>query len=96
MKKKVKKSNTKEAFQVGEKLFIRTVTYFLTGRVKSIKGNFLELEEAAWIADTGRFMGAIESGNFSEIEPVTCNVRVNIDTIVDVYEWRFDLPRVQK
>lgn len=86
----------KEPFEIGEKLFIRTVTYFLTGKVKDIRGKFLVLEDAAWIADTGRFMEAIEEGTFKEVEPVTSPVRVNIDTIVDAYTCYFDLPRDRK
>ena len=34
-------------FEIGEKYFIRTVTYFATGKIKRICGNFLELEDAA-------------------------------------------------
>ena len=33
-------------FEIGKPYFIRTVTYFATGRVKSIVGKFLVLEEA--------------------------------------------------
>lgn len=83
-------------FEVGEKYFIRTVTYHLTGQVKAIVGNFLVLTDAAWIADSGRFMAAIESGTLDEVEPVTCEVFVNTDSICDAFAWRHDLPRVQK
>lgn len=84
------------AFIVGEKIFIRTVTYHLTGRITAIHGNFLTLEDAAWIADDGRFTQAIDDGKLSEVEPVKCKVRVNTDSIVDAYEWNHDLPREQK
>lgn len=84
------------AFEVGEKLFIRTVTYHITGRVAAIKGKFLVLDDAAWVADSGRFMNAINEGTLSEVEPVNCSVRVNTESIVDVYVWRHPLPREQK
>ena len=42
-------------FEVGEKYLIRTVTFTLTGQVKSKTSQFLVLEQADWIADTGRF-----------------------------------------
>jgi len=83
-------------FTVGEKVFIRTATHYLTGKIKAITGKFLTLSDAAWIADTGRFMSAIEEGKLNEVEPVTCDVRVNSDCIIDVYPWLFDLPRTQK
>lgn len=89
-------SGIESPFQVGEKVFIRTVTYHLTGKIKAHVGKFLVLEDAAWIADSGRFMAAINDGTLNEVEPVKCDVRVNIDTIVDVYEWAHALPRTQK
>jgi hypothetical protein len=55
---------------VGAQLFIRTVTYHMTGRVVKRTGNLLELEDAAWIADSGRFADAIKTGELSEVEPV--------------------------
>ena len=83
-------------FTVGEKVFIRTATHYLTGKIKAITGKFLTLSDAAWVSDTGRFMQAIEVGTLSEVEPVTCDVRVNSDCFIDVYQWRFNLPRAQK
>lgn len=83
-------------WSVGDKVFLRTVTHHLTGRVKKIVGKFLVLEEAAWIADNGRFMQFIEDGTVSEVEPVTCEVIVNTDSLIDGYEWRHPLPRQQK
>jgi hypothetical protein len=83
-------------FSVGEKVFIRTVTHHLTGRVSAICGNFIVLDTAAWIADDGRFMECIEQGKINEVEPVSCPVRVNTSSIIDVYEWRHELPTKQK
>ena len=51
---------------IGKKLFIRTVTYHLTGKVEKVMGNFLQLSTAAWVADSGRFMQAIENGELKE------------------------------
>ena len=83
-------------FVIGEKVFVRTVTYHWTGRLLAIKGGFLILEDAAWIADSGRFADAIKSGELSEVEPVEGVVRVNLDALVDVCCWTHDLPRKQK
>ena len=84
------------AFTIGEKVFVRTVTYHLTGEIMDIRGGFLFLKDAAWIADSGRFTNAINNGDLNEVEPTQGLIRVNIGAIVDVYEWNHPLPRVQK
>ncbi len=83
-------------FKVGDAYFIRTVTYFATGRVKAIVGQFLVLDEAAWIADTGRFREAIMKGLLSEVEPVDVDMFVNVNSITDAFVWTHKLPREQK
>jgi len=83
-------------FKVGEKYFIRTVTYHATGKVKKIVGNFLVLEDAAWVADSGRFRQAIMEGTLDEVEPVDVEMYLNIESIIDAFEWKKDLPREQK
>lgn len=83
-------------FEIGKAYYLRTVTHHQTGRVKRIVGKFLVLEDAAWIADSGRWEQAIESGKLEEVEPVTCEVYVNTDSLIDGYEWSHALPRKQK
>lgn len=80
---------------VGKKWFIRTVTYFLVGRLTKRMGAFLLLEEASWVADTGRFMDAIKNGTLNEVEPVG-PVIVNSASIVDMFPWNHKLPKDQK
>ena len=80
---------------VGEKFFFRTVTYHLTGRVKKVIGNILELSDAAWIADSGRFMQCIQNGEIKEVEPVG-KAFLNITTVTDFFPWKFKLPTEQK
>ena len=89
-------SGSQLPWRVGDKLFIRTVTHHHTGRVKAICGKFIQLTEAAWIADDGRFTQAISDGKLNEVEPVSVDPWINTDTIVDAYEWRHALPREQK
>jgi len=83
-------------FKIGDAYFIRTVTYHMTGRVKAIVGQFLVLEDGAWIADSGRFMDAINKGILSEVEPVEVDMFVNINSITDAFLWKNKLPREQK
>jgi len=83
-------------FKIGESYFIRTVTYHLTGRVKNVVGNFLVLEDAAWIAESDRFMQTINEGKLKEIEPVNVDTFINLGSITDAFVWLHPLPREQK
>ena len=83
-------------FQIGKKYYIRTITYHCTGKVKRIKGGFLVLGDAAWIADSGRFRQAITDGVLDEVEPVDVDMFVNIVSITDAFTWNHKLPREQK
>ena len=80
---------------IGKKLFIRTVTYHLTGEVDKRVSCFLHLKDAAWIADSGRFMGAIKDGELDEVEPVG-EAWVNVNSITDMFPWKHPLPELQK
>lgn len=83
---------------VGRNVFIRTVTHYFTGTIVLIKGAEIILDKAAWIADTGRFAGAMASGGLNEVEPYPAGtlVSVNREAIIDVSEWKHALPRAQK
>lgn len=83
-------------FEIGSAYLIRTVTMTLTGRVTAVIGPFLVLEDAAWIANTGRFSECIGEGTVEECEPVQVSVRVSIPSIVDAYDWTHVLPRNTK
>lgn len=80
---------------VGGKWFFRTVTYHMVGRVKKRLGNFLVMEDASWVADSGRFMDAIKNGKLNEVEPVG-DALINLDSVVDAFPWNHDLPTEQK
>jgi hypothetical protein len=90
------KTNSSELpFQIGKSYFIRTVTYHLVGLVTNIVGDFLVLKDAAWVADSGRFMQAIKDGKLSEVEPVG-EALVNTGSITDAFPWNHSLPKDQK
>ena len=80
---------------IGGKFYFRTVTYHLTGEVTKIVGRFAYLKNAAWIADSGRFMQAIQDGVLNEVEPVG-EAFVNLDSVVDFFPWKHKLPVSQK
>lgn len=89
-------SNSKLPFKVGGKYFIRTVTYFAAGEVVDVHDGFLELKDAAWVADTGRFREAIMQGILNEVEPVDVPMYINVSSITDAFVWQHSLPLIQK
>jgi len=80
---------------IGKSFFFRTVTYHMTGKVKRIIGRILELEKAAWIADSGRFMNCIKEGKLNEVEPVG-QAFLNLESVTDFFPWKHQLPTEQK
>lgn len=83
-------------FVIGEAYLFRTVTHIEVGRVKRIVGQFVELEEASWIADTGRYHNCLRDGTFSEIEPYPLYTGVNTQSLINYAPWPHALPRDQK
>lgn len=80
---------------VGQKLFIRTVTYHMTGEVVKRMGAFIQLKDAAWIADSGKFSTAIKEGTLDEVEYVG-TMWVNLSSVVDFFPWKHSLPKTTK
>lgn len=85
-------------YKVGKNYFIRTVTHHLTGKLIKVTAKELVLEDAAWIADDGRFHDALKTGNLSEVEPFPdgAEVIVGRGSLIDAVEWAHALPRDQK
>ena len=80
---------------VGQKIFVRTVTYHLVGRIEKMVGKMVFMKDASWVADSGRFMQAIKNGTLKEVEPVG-DWFFNIESLVDGCLWKHDLPKEQK
>lgn len=57
------------AWEIGKDYLIRTVTMIDTGKLVGVTEHELVLEDAAWIADTGRFADAVSKAEFNEVEP---------------------------
>lgn len=98
--KEVTNSGKAIPFEIGEKYFIRTITYHSTGELKDIVGDFLILKKGAWIADSGSFNEAMKKGidkvESSEIEPYETEWIININSIVDACVYPYKLPDTQK
>lgn len=87
-------------FTIGKNIAIRTVTMTQVGRLVAVGEKELVLEDAAWIADAGRFADFCANGPVSddvEVEPFPDGqVFVGRGAIVDALHVGWDLPRVQK
>jgi len=85
-------------FAIGKNYFIRTVTHHYTGRLTHVFPQEIVLEDAAWIADDGRFSQAVASGSFAEVEPYPdgASVIIGRGSILDAVQANYPLPRVQK
>lgn len=85
-----------QPFEIGKPYLIRTVTMIDTGRVVEVGPQEIVVEDAAWIADTGRFSGALQSVDFSEVEPFPeGKVIIGRGSIIDAIQIP-TLPRKQK
>jgi hypothetical protein len=60
-------------WEIGRVYLIRTVTHIDTGRLVAVTPNELVIEDAAWIADTGRYADAVEKKSASEYAGWLCN-----------------------
>lgn len=85
-------------YKIGQNYFIRTVTHYLTGKLVRVTPKELVLLDAAWIADTGRFMDAIKTGALNEVEPYPDGEEIVVGrgAVIDAVKWNHKLPREQK
>jgi hypothetical protein len=93
---------TKEkGWVIGNNYLIRTVTHIQVGRLVDVNDKEVLLENASWVADTGRFSNMLKNGleseSSSEIESFGDGlVLVGRGAIVDVVEYKHSLPSKQK
>jgi hypothetical protein len=81
---------------IGKSYAIRTVTHYYTGRLSQITDTDIVLEDAAWIADTGRWAGFLVNPEFAnEVEPFPGPAIVFRGGMIDAAEITI-LPRKQK
>jgi len=84
-------------YKHGEQYLIRTVTHYYTGRLVEVHEKELVLEDAAWIADTGRYMDALETGKLNEVEPIkNSKCIIGRGAVIDCVVWTKTLPGDQK
>jgi len=87
----------KSPWEIGKSYFFRTVTHHDVGRVVAVYSDIVVLEDAAWVADDGRFSEALATGKLNEVEPFPPGrVFVGRGSIIDCAEWPHSLPRAVK
>jgi len=74
-------------YSVGDKVFIRSVTLYYTGRISHLKDDWITLENASWIADTGRFYDFLKYGKCSEYESFQKTVSIPVQSLIDITAW---------
>ena len=89
-------SSSSSPWEIGSVYLIRTVTMIDTGRLVAVTDQELVLEDAAWIADTGRFSDALKKSEFGEVEPCpNGRVIVGRGSVIDAVQINV-APRRQK
>jgi hypothetical protein len=71
---------------VGSKLFIRTVTYHMVGKVVAVKGNLIELASASVVFESGPLTKALKDGTLANKESVG-KMWVNFASVTDIFPW---------
>lgn len=94
--KNLSDSKKSHPYKIGQNYFIRTVTYFLVGKLISVHEYELVIKDAAWIPETGRYSDSFKKGEFEEVEPLDGDIIIGRHAIIDCTEWTKDLPRTQK
>ena len=89
-------SSMDHPYKIGQSYLIRSVTMYYTGRLDRVTEKELVFSDSAWIADTGRYNEALESGEFSEVEPIKGDLIIGRGSIIDAVEFNHDLPREVK
>lgn len=88
----VSNPNLSHPYKIGTAYLIRGVTHYYTGRLICVTDQELVLEEAAWIADTGRYNEAIKTGKLNEVEPIIGPAIIGRGALVDAVEWPNNIP----
>ena len=83
-------------WKIGANYLIRTATMIDAGKLVAVTEHELVLEDAAWVADTGRFAQAVEKAEFGEVEPFPAGrVVLGRGSVIDAVQIKL-APRSQK
>ncbi len=80
-------------FEIGKTYIFRTITMCDIGRISDIVGNYIILENAVWIPDTGSWSKCLVDPNeIQNVEPFASKVFLNTDSIVDASLFTLAIP----
>jgi len=90
-----KSPKSKSPIRVGNSVFVQSVTLYYTGKIVEITKDELVLEDAAWIAYTGRISECLSNGipSGAEVEPFPKPLAIGRGAVVAVTDWPHALPR---
>lgn len=97
--KKKDSATTKKVgvWEVGKNYVLRTVTMIDVGRLVAVTDQELVLEDACWIADTGRWNEFLKDGTYLDSEPFPeGRVVVGRNALIDAVLWNHALIRSVK
>ena len=89
-------SSGETALEIGKSYLVRGVTTYMLGKLVRITPCELVLDQASWVADTGRLGDAISKGTLGEAEFVGDGVIVFRGAGADALPWRHGLPTESK
>lgn len=96
IKRLIGSDNSPEPFKIGKSYLFRLVTHYWIGRIEAIYATEIEIADAAWIPDTGRFSESIKNGSVEEAEPIADHVVIGRGAIVDCCAWTHPIPNKVK
>jgi hypothetical protein len=90
-------ASTEHPYTLGQNYLVETVTKYYLGRLSWVGSQELVLDDAAWIADTGRYNEALANGTANEVEPCPDGPTIiGRGSIVAVTRWTKALLRSVK
>jgi hypothetical protein len=86
-----------DAFKIleGKPVLFHTVTYAFAGRLTSVQGTLLVIEDATWVADVGRIGTSVKTCEFNEAEHMGQTVLINAQSIIYMTELP-EMPKFKK
>lgn len=80
--------------QITGNVFIRTVTSYYLGSIRSYDDEWVELGNVSWVVRTGNFGEFLLNGVPTEFEryPIGMYTRISRSSIIELIEWYHVLP----
>lgn len=85
----------KPVVEVGQTVIIRGIPFYYIGRITYVDDKRLVLENACWLADSGRWSEALQTGDINECEKYPDPVELRTDLCCDITLWKNPLPETK-